>query len=176
MYWFEWPRSLFGYVSKAVRFLPGCLLVVLFERVGDQGQDFLVLVEEQAGREVSQALVGEARRGEQLETLDLTEMGALAQREEVEELGDIVPPDGMVVALFAEAGTDGGALLLDDGPLVGDGLCGAHVADELLDWVERCQLVSAAEPRPRTTGRRLNLRELMVRCVVGPARGPGEWR
>lgn len=154
---------------------PGCVVVGLFERVGDEGQDFLVLVEEQAGREVSQALVGEARRGEQLETLDLAEMGALAQREEVEELGDIVPADRVVVALFAEAGTDGGALLLDDGPLVGDGLCGAHVADELLDW-DGTVSADVASVGARGQVRRLDLRELMVRCVVGPARGPGEWR
>lgn len=39
-----------------------------------------------------------------------------------------------VVALLPEAGANGGALLLDNGALVGDGLCGAHVANELLDW------------------------------------------
>jgi hypothetical protein len=37
------------------------------------------------------------------------------------------------VALLPEARANGGALLLHDGALVGDGLCGAHVAYELLD-------------------------------------------
>ena len=39
----------------------------------------------------------------------------------------------MVAALLPEAGADGGALLLDHGALVGDGLGCADVADELLD-------------------------------------------
>jgi hypothetical protein len=60
-------------------------------------------------------------------------VGALAESEEVEELGDVVAADIGVVALLAKAGTDGGALLLDDGALVGDGLCSADIADELLD-------------------------------------------
>lgn len=61
-------------------------------------------------------------------------MGALAQREEVEELSNIVAANCMVAAFFSKAGTDCGALLLNDGPLVGDGLRGANVADELLDY------------------------------------------
>jgi len=39
----------------------------------------------------------------------------------------------MIAALFTEAGANGGALLLNDGSLVGDSLCGANIADELLD-------------------------------------------
>ena len=42
-----------------------------------------------------------------------------------------------VVALLAKAGANGGALLLHDGALVGDGLGGPHVADELLDCSNR---------------------------------------
>jgi hypothetical protein len=56
---------------------------ILFQRVGDESQDLLVLIEEQAGRKVSQPLVGKAWRREELEALDLAEMGALSQREEV---------------------------------------------------------------------------------------------
>jgi hypothetical protein len=93
----------------------------------------LVLVEQQHGAQVAEALVGEAGGGEQLEALNLAKMGALAEGEEVEQLGDVVAADIGVVALLAEAGTDGGALLLDDGALVGDGLCSADIADELLD-------------------------------------------
>lgn len=43
-------------------------------------------------------------------------------------------PDVGVVALLAEAGTDGGTLLLHDGALVCNGLGGTHVADKLLDF------------------------------------------
>jgi len=48
-------------------------------------------------------------------------------------LGGSYAPDGVVAAFFSEACPDSGALLLDDGSLVGDGLGGANVADELLD-------------------------------------------
>ena len=43
-------------------------------------------------------------------------------------------PHARVVALLPKAGPDGGALLLDDGTLVGDGLGSTHIADELLHW------------------------------------------
>lgn len=42
-------------------------------------------------------------------------------------------PDVVVVGFFAEAGSDGCALLLDHCALVGDGLCCADIANELLD-------------------------------------------
>lgn len=42
-------------------------------------------------------------------------------------------PDLVIVAFLAEAGSYGCTLLLDDGALVGDCLCGADVANELLD-------------------------------------------
>ena len=56
---------------------------MLFERVGDQGQHFLVLVEEQASGQVAEALVGEARGCQELEAFDLAEVRAFAEREEV---------------------------------------------------------------------------------------------
>lgn len=48
----------------------------------------------------------------------------------------------MVVALFAKAGSNGGAFLLNDGTLVGNSLCGAHIADELFHW-NRLELAGA---------------------------------
>jgi hypothetical protein len=47
--------------------------------------------------------------------------------------GVMYAPDSVVATFFSEAGADSSALLLDDGSLVGDGLCGANIADELLD-------------------------------------------
>lgn len=44
----------------------------------------------------------------------------------------MIAPDIGVVALLAEACSDRGTLLLNDGTLVGNGLGGTHVADELL--------------------------------------------
>lgn len=40
----------------------------------------------------------------------------------------------MVAALFSEACSNGSALFLNDGSLVGNSLGGANVADELLHW------------------------------------------
>lgn len=49
-------------------------------------------------------------------------------------------PDAVVVALFAKAGPDCGALLLNDCSLVCNRLGGAHIADKLLDWsVDNCE-------------------------------------
>ena len=120
----------------------------LLQRIRDQGQDLLVFIQKEHGAQVSQPLVGEAMRGQQLQTFDLAKVRALSEGEEVQKLRDIVPsaarstlprwrpetePDAGVVALLPEARAYGGALLLHDGALVGDGLGGAHVADELLD-------------------------------------------
>lgn len=157
MYWLLWLRSLRGSARAVCGSVAGQGRGGLFQRVRDEGQDLLVLVQQQHGAQVAQALVGEARGSQQLETFYLAEVGSLAEGEEVKELGDIVPPvawsedvddEGSmcggvvvagipqvgVVALFPEAGPDCGAFLLHDGPLVGDGLGRAHVADELLDW------------------------------------------
>lgn len=41
---------------------------------------------------MTETLVGEARRGEELEAFYLTEVCPLAQGEEVQKLGDIVAP------------------------------------------------------------------------------------
>lgn len=46
-------------------------------------------------------------------------------------------PNVVVVAILSEAGTNRSALLLDDGSLVGNGLGGPHVADELFDCITK---------------------------------------
>lgn len=67
------------------------LLHVLFQRVCDQGQDFLVLIKQEHGPEIAQALVCETRRSQQLQAFYLAEMGSFTKRKEVEEFCDIVP-------------------------------------------------------------------------------------
>lgn len=64
---------------------------ILGERIGDEGQDFLVLIEQEHSAQITQTLIRETGGSEQLQALDLTKVGAFAQGEEVEELGDIVP-------------------------------------------------------------------------------------
>ncbi|KAL9054492.1 MAG: hypothetical protein Q9162_004138 [Coniocarpon cinnabarinum] len=108
---------------------------ILRERVGHQRQHFLIFVQQQHGSQISQALVGETLRGQQLEALNLTEVRAFTEGEEIEELGDIVASDVRVVRLFSEAGPNCGALFLDDRSFIGDSLCGADIADKLLDFI-----------------------------------------
>lgn len=64
---------------------------ILLERVCDKREDLLVFIQQQHSAQIAQTLVGEAGTGEQLQTFNLTKMGALAQGEQVEQLGDIVP-------------------------------------------------------------------------------------
>lgn len=53
MYWFECPRSLIHSQPRLRGFLDAACADILLERVCDQGEDFLVLIEQQAGGEVS---------------------------------------------------------------------------------------------------------------------------
>jgi hypothetical protein len=124
------------------------MVAVLLERIGDQRQDLLILVQQQHSPQVTQTLVRKARGGQQLQTFNLSKVRPLAQREEIEQFRNIVSPAQMstcalpvqihhpphvgVVAFLPEAGANGGALLLHDCALVGDCLGSAHIADELL--------------------------------------------
>lgn len=65
---------------------------VLLERVRDQGEHFLVLVEQQHCPQISQSLVRETRRGQEFQAFYLAKVCSFAQCEEVEEFRDIVPP------------------------------------------------------------------------------------
>ena len=47
----------------------------LFERVCDEGEDLLVLVEEEHDTEVAETFIGEAGAGDEFETLDLAKVG-----------------------------------------------------------------------------------------------------
>lgn len=63
---------------------------LLFQRVGHQRQDLLLLIKQQACSKMTKTLVRKSRRRKELQAFDLTEMGSLAQGEEVEEFRDIV--------------------------------------------------------------------------------------
>lgn len=65
-----------------------------------------------------------------------------------------------VVALFPEAGADGRTLLLHDGALVGNRLCGSHIPNELLDWRSLACMHS--------WGRELGVREAIVPVAGTP--------
>lgn len=62
------------------------------------------------------------------------------------------PPYAMVVALLAEAGSDRGALFLDDGSFVGNRLGRTHVADELLHCGRRRGSAIGASRAPAKGG------------------------
>ncbi len=54
---------------------------ILFQRIRDEGQDFLVFIQEQTRGQMSQSLIGESRRGEELDALYLTKVRPLPQGE-----------------------------------------------------------------------------------------------
>lgn len=68
-----------------------CDAAIQLERVGDQSQNLLVLVQQQACSKVAQALVRKSLGRKQFYAFDLTEMGSFAEGKEVEEFGHIVP-------------------------------------------------------------------------------------
>jgi hypothetical protein len=58
--------------------------IILLGRVGNQCQDLLVLVQQQHGSQISQALIRKPRGSQQLQTFDLAKVRSFPQREEVE--------------------------------------------------------------------------------------------
>jgi hypothetical protein len=63
----------------------------------------LVLVQQQHCAQVSQALVGESRGGEELQTFDLSKVGSLPERKEIKELRNIVSPVCAGQSKYAQA-------------------------------------------------------------------------
>jgi hypothetical protein len=55
----------------------------------------------------------------------------------------------MITTLFSEASSNVGALLLDDGSFVGDGLGCSNIADELLDYAMTPVLVISIVVQPK---------------------------
>lgn len=67
----------------------GCVLCLLLERVGQKGQDLLVLIQKQHGTKVAQTLVREQGTGSQLQTFDLTKVGRVTKHMDVKQLRDV---------------------------------------------------------------------------------------
>jgi hypothetical protein len=86
-----WFRSL-RIEGSAIQPVESDKMFILFEGIRHQGQNLLVLIQQQHGSEITQALVGKAGRGEQLQTFNLTEMCPLSQCEEIQQFCNIVPP------------------------------------------------------------------------------------
>jgi hypothetical protein len=71
-------------LASTISFILQCHIFLLLQRVCDQRQDLLILIQQQHGTQISQSLVREARRSEEFEAFDLTEVRSFAQGEEVE--------------------------------------------------------------------------------------------
>ena len=82
---------------------------ILLERVGDQGEDLLVLVQQQHDAEVTEPLVGEAWGGDKLDTLHLAELGRVAEHVDVQQLSHV--PVAVVSISLLERGADRGRFL-----------------------------------------------------------------
>jgi len=81
---------------------------ILLEGVGDEHKDLLPLVEQQHEPEVADALLGEARGGDELEALHLAEVGGVAEHVDEHELGHVPVP--VVLVALADGGPYRGAL------------------------------------------------------------------
>lgn len=88
----------------------------LLQRVRDEGQNLLVLVQQQHNSEVSQTFVGETRTGYKLEAFDLAKMRGIAQHMDVKQLRDVVMSSERVF-LF-EGCPNRGRLILYEGSLI----------------------------------------------------------
>ena len=75
-YWLECDRSLVSHVNNLRD--PG-FRDVLLEGIGDECKDFLVLIQQQTGGEVTEALVGKAGGSQQFEAFYLTKVCAFAE-------------------------------------------------------------------------------------------------
>lgn len=94
----------------------------LFERVCDQSEYLLVLVEEEHDAEVSETFIGEAWACDEFETFDLAKVCWRAKHVYIEELCDVVVAG---IRVFLSKGRPNGCgFLLDECAFVCDGLHG----------------------------------------------------
>lgn len=76
------------------------MVKILLERVGDEHEHLLPLVEQQHEAEVPDALLGEARGGDELEALHLAEVGGVPEHVDEHELGHV--PVAVVLVPLAD--------------------------------------------------------------------------
>jgi hypothetical protein len=81
-YMFEW------FISLAVS--PPSHPNPLLQRIRYERQHLLVLVQEEHDAQISETFIAESRTGHELQTLDLAEMGRVAEHVNVQQFGDIV--------------------------------------------------------------------------------------
>jgi hypothetical protein len=65
-------------------------LNALLQRVGDEREDLLALIQQEHNPQVTKSLIGETRASHEFQALDLAEVGGGTQHVYVEELRDIV--------------------------------------------------------------------------------------
>jgi hypothetical protein len=83
----------------------------LFERIGDQGQYLLILVQQQHDTQIAQPLIRESWTCDQLQAFYLTEMRWRTEHMDVQKLRDIVM--ALESVFFSERSSDCCRLLLD---------------------------------------------------------------
>lgn len=110
---------------------------LLLERVGQKGQDLLVLIQKQHSTEVTQTLVREQGTGSQLQTFDLTKVGRITKHMDVKQLRDVGVAKLGVFLL--EGSADECRLFLDDSTLISVSLAGTDGLDEV--YVRRTAVV-----------------------------------
>jgi hypothetical protein len=114
-YMFGWFISLKEILDKD--FKPVLKRHALFQRVRNQHEHLLVLVQQEHDTEVPKPLVREPRACNEFQALNLAEMCSIAEHMDVQQLGDVVV--SRMGGLFTERSADSRGLLLDECTLIG---------------------------------------------------------
>ncbi len=77
----------------------GCCECLLLERIGDQHQHLLALIQEQHEPQVSNPLLGKAPSSNELDALHLAKMCGIAQHMNEHKLGHIAMPEVLIIVL-----------------------------------------------------------------------------
>lgn len=130
---------------------------VVLEAVGNEGQYFRVLIQQEHDAKIAEPLVGEPGCGHEFEALDLTKVSGVAEHVDIEELCNVVVSGKGIFVL--EGGPDGRRLLLDERSLVGEGLARPNGLDQRLEVVETGTGHETAEARVKRSNLLLFLEE-----------------